>query len=126
MGVWEFSELRHSCDSSLWLQQDPGPAELPATFPVQFSPGSNIAFPSKNTAMEGNSQGSAHPQMQARFSQGASCQLSLSSAISERGRGKSRGGQGGRERQRERGEAGPAEMETLAKTPVNPSSLGIF
>lgn len=106
MGVWEFSEqtlVKHSCDSSLWLKEDPGLPELPATFPVQLSPGSNIAFPSKNTAwMERELTGfcqSAHASTLLR----GGCASSLSCLLSQR--------EGGREEQRRARQEGERETE---------------
>lgn len=106
MGVWEFSEqtlVKHSCDSSLWLNQDPSLPELPATFLVQLSPCSNIAFPSKNAAlMEEELTGSCQSAHTSTLLRGSCSSFSLVCYLRERGREEQRqaGREGGRERER--------------------------
>ena len=109
MGVWEFSEqtpVKHSCDSSLWLNQDPSLSERPATFLVQLNPCSNIAFPSKNTAlMDEEPTGSCQSTHTSTLLRASRSSFSLVCYLRERERegGKSRGRQGGRGREKGRG-----------------------
>lgn len=137
MGVWESPEqtlLEPSCDSSLGLNHAPGLPELPATVPVRLSPGSNIAFLSQYTAwVEGELAGACQPA-HASTLLGGSPASSLSCLLSQR--------EGGREGRAEAGRAGGGERdgegeersctnrdqqtETLARTPINCRSTGIF
>ena len=107
MGVWEFSEqtpVKHSCDSSLWLNQDPSLSERPATFLVQLNPCSNIAFPSKNTAlMDEEPTGSCQSTNTSTLLRASRSSFSLVCYLRER--------EGGREEQRQAGREGERERE---------------
>lgn len=141
MGVWGFAEqtlMKHSCDSSLWPNHDPGLPELPATSPVQLSPCPTIAFPSKNTAsMEEELTGSCQSVQASPLLRGSRTSFSLLSAISERGReGRAEAGRAGggeREKERERGREERSftnrdqqREKHLLELPLTHSSLGIF
>lgn len=92
-------------------------SSLPATRPVQLSPGPNMALPSKNSAWMERRAEAASPVRRLLAS-------SLSCLLSAREGGESRGRQGGRG-EPGRGRESPAETGTLAKTPINHSSSGI-
>ena len=150
MGVWEFSEqtpVKHSCDSSLWLNQDPSLSARPATFLVQLNPCSNIAFPSKNTAlMDEEPTGSCQSTHTSTLLRASRSSFSLVCYLREREGGKSRGRQGGRgaregegggererERERERGRKDRSftkreqhREKHLLELPLTRSSWGIF
>lgn len=106
MGVWECSGqtlVKHSCDSSLRLNLDPGLPELSVPFRVQLSPCCHIASPFKCRAWkEEELTGFCPSALASTLLRGSHTSFSLLSAISEREGGKSRGRQGGRGREAER------------------------
>jgi len=118
MGVWEFSEqtlVKHSCDSSLWLNQDPGLPAHPATFLLQLNPCSNIAFPSKNPAlMEEELPGSCQSVQASTLLRGSCTSFSLVCYLRERERERERGREGGREGGKSRGREGGRERKKRA------------
>ena len=138
MGVWEFSEqtpVKHSCDSSLWLNQDPSLSECPATFLVQLNPCSNIAFPSKNTAlMDEEPTGSCQSTHTSTLLRASRSSFSLVCYLRERGGREGRaeaGREGERERERGRKDRSFTKREQhrekhLLELPLTRSSWGIF